>query len=185
MDKDLLRRLIEEGKSYGEIAKIVGKSKTTVSYWARKYNLKSKHTNIKNRQEKDCSLSRVCPMCKNTKLPKDYYKKRGKEGASTYCKECTNTQTTIRTKVFKRMAVEYKGGKCERCNYSKYIGALDFHHTNPEEKDFNIGKIRSKKLNKRVREELDKCELLCSNCHREVHEEMRLTTNNSQNSLIT
>lgn len=36
------------------------------------------------------------------------------------------------------MAVQYKGGKCCVCGYNKYLGALEFHHLNPNEKDFGI-----------------------------------------------
>ena len=67
------------------------------------------------------------------------------------------------------MAVAYKGGVCQCCKYNKYIGALEFHHINPDEKDFGIsvkGYTRSWENNKK---ELDKCVLVCSNCHREMH----------------
>jgi hypothetical protein len=36
------------------------------------------------------------------------------------------------------MAVVYKGGKCQCCGYNKYIGALEFHHVDPEQKDFGV-----------------------------------------------
>lgn len=63
--------------------------------------------------------------------------------------------------------VAYKGGKCEICGYSKCIQALEFHHLNPEEKDFNISSS-SKSLNE-LKKEIDKCILVCANCHREIH----------------
>ena len=63
--------------------------------------------------------------------------------------------------------VEYKGGKCEKCGYSKCVNALEFHHLDPNEKDFGIsGKTWSLE---RLKKEVDKCILLCSNCHREIH----------------
>lgn len=67
------------------------------------------------------------------------------------------------------MSVAYKGGKCQICGYSKYVGALEFHHIDPSQKDFGIaskGYTRSWDKNK---EELNKCVLVCSNCHREIH----------------
>ena len=70
------------------------------------------------------------------------------------------------------MAVEYKGGCCEKCGYKKYIGALEFHHLDPNEKDFGIadkGFIRSWD---KIKKELDKCILVCSNCHKEIHNEI-------------
>lgn len=67
----------------------------------------------------------------------------------------------------KEKLVEYKGGKCSVCGYSKYIGNLTFHHLNPEEKDFNIsGKSYSIEC---LKKEVDKCVLLCHICHGELH----------------
>lgn len=69
-------------------------------------------------------------------------------------------------------AISMKGGKCEKCRYDKNISALDFHHLNPEEKDFQLDlrHFSNNNLDK-LKLELDKCQLLCANCHREVHNE--------------
>lgn len=72
----------------------------------------------------------------------------------------------------KKRAIEYKGSKCVRCGYSKCPAALEFHHTDPSQKDFGIGAHGHTRAWKYVKIELDKCELLCSNCHREVHFEI-------------
>ena len=53
---------------------------------------------------------------------------------------------------------------------------MDLHHINPQEKDIDMFKFlkRTKCFNlEKIKEELDKCILLCANCHREVHEELR------------
>lgn len=71
----------------------------------------------------------------------------------------------------KETLVTYKGGKCEECGYSKSMRALQFHHTDPTQKDFGIGKRTVSDLNK-IFKELDKCRLLCSNCHLEEHERL-------------
>lgn len=63
--------------------------------------------------------------------------------------------------------IEEAGGKCVGCGYNTYRGALEFHHRNPEEKSFSIGKVR--KSIDEMREEIKKCDLLCSNCHAEHH----------------
>jgi 5-methylcytosine-specific restriction endonuclease McrA len=73
----------------------------------------------------------------------------------------------------KRQMVEYKGGECVRCGYKKYFGALEFHHLNPSEKDFNPSSLKRYKFDDRIKNELDKCILVCSNCHREIHHENR------------
>jgi len=67
------------------------------------------------------------------------------------------------------MAVEYKGGCCQVCGYDKYQGALEFHHKDPSEKDFSLSSKGHCKAWVKVKKELDKCVLVCSNCHREIH----------------
>lgn len=63
-----------------------------------------------------------------------------------------------------------RGEKCEICGYNKNIAALDFHHKNPKEKDFQIDarKFANCDLEK-LTDELNKCIILCANCHREIH----------------
>jgi len=68
----------------------------------------------------------------------------------------------------KKELVDYKGGSCEICGYNKSLRALQFHHTNPKEKDFNIGGTTT--FNEMVKKELDKCILVCANCHSEIHD---------------
>lgn len=72
----------------------------------------------------------------------------------------------------KDKAIEYKGGKCSRCNYDKCKEALEFHHTEPSHKDFGIAQKGATRSWERVKVELDKCILVCANCHREIHNGM-------------
>lgn len=72
----------------------------------------------------------------------------------------------------KEMSIEYKGGKCEKCGYNKCKGALEFHHLDPDTKDFGIGQKGYTRSWEKVKEELDKCIMVCANCHREIHEEL-------------
>ena len=74
----------------------------------------------------------------------------------------------------KREAVLYKGGKCAVCGikYNGENGAIfDFHHINPKEKDFNISTLfrNCSTIPDKIWKELDKCILVCSNCHRQIH----------------
>jgi len=68
----------------------------------------------------------------------------------------------------KRKYVEYKGGSCEICGYNKCIAGLTFHHRIESEKEFQISDGKTRPWDK-VKKELDKCMLLCSNCHNELH----------------
>ncbi len=83
------------------------------------------------------------------------------------CKKCRVDCVDRRRRLLKQKAVEYKGGSCIKCGYNSCISALEFHHTEPTEKDFAIsGMIRNWEITKL---ELDKCILVCCRCHREIH----------------
>ena len=69
----------------------------------------------------------------------------------------------------KELSVEYKGGKCNCCGYSKCSGALEFHHLDPNKKDFSIAAKGHCTAWEKVVKELDKCVMVCANCHREIH----------------
>lgn len=79
-----------------------------------------------------------------------------------------------RRKKVKLKAVQHLGGKCSRCGYQKYPELLEFHHKNPEEKDFSIAQKGHCRSWDRVRNEIEKCDLLCANCHREIHVEQKI-----------
>jgi predicted HNH restriction endonuclease len=68
----------------------------------------------------------------------------------------------------KLWAIRYKGGCCQKCGYDKCIGALDFHHIDPSTKEAGWTLMRKMSRENMVKE-LDKCILVCSNCHREIH----------------
>lgn len=66
--------------------------------------------------------------------------------------------------------IELKGGKCEMCGYDKNIAALEFHHLDPSMKSFQLdSRHLSNTTKEKILEEVDKCILVCSNCHRELH----------------
>lgn len=111
----------------------------------------------------------TCPICQKTFI--------NKQNNRYYCYDCIpesalpNKRQFYKGRAFKHMLVGYKGGKCEICGYNKCEGALEFHHINPEEKDIQISKWDfnyNQDINKYLAE-VDKCMLLCANCHREQH----------------
>ena len=108
-----------------------------------------------------------------------------KYGRSNRCKKCQSIiasdsykrnkhksypSSAERRREMKRLAVELKGGKCANCGI-EYNGEnaviFDFHHLDPTQKDFSISNKR--RLTDEVIAELNKCVLLCSNCHRMEH----------------
>jgi hypothetical protein len=86
------------------------------------------------------------------------------------CKKCRVDAVTKRRRVLKLKAVEYKGGKCQRCGYSKCVQALQFHHTD-DNKEFTIARKGVTRSWEKVKKEIDKCMLVCANCHAEIHAE--------------
>lgn len=79
-----------------------------------------------------------------------------------------------RRKKIKELAIEYKGGCCEKCGYNKYNEVLEFHHLDPTKKDFGIASDGHCKSWEKVKKELDKCIMVCANCHREIHVELKI-----------
>ena len=66
--------------------------------------------------------------------------------------------------------INYLGGECEICGYNKNIAALVFHHKNPEEKELRLDIRHISATNmETLYKEVDKCMLLCANCHAEIH----------------
>ena len=75
-----------------------------------------------------------------------------------------------RRKRLREMAREYKGGKCTICGYKKSQRALSFHHVNPKNKEFDLSSRGLTRSWERIKKEIDKCVLICANCHMEVHD---------------
>jgi hypothetical protein len=97
--------------------------------------------------------------CGNSFFPAKYGKN------ALMCKSCVSNRRRFALKL---KCVEYLGGKCIVCGYNSCVGALDFHHRDPKQKEFAISGRHCKSWEK-IKQELDKCDLLCSNCHREHH----------------
>ena len=84
----------------------------------------------------------------------------------------TNTYEYQKLRGLKRKfeLIELMGGCCQKCGYNKNISAFDFHHKDPTKKEYqlDIRKLANTTMVKLMKE-VEKCELLCSNCHRETH----------------
>lgn len=85
------------------------------------------------------------------------------------CLKCHTIYVHQKQRELKIRAVEYLGGKCYKCNCSGISAIFDFHHRDPETKEFSWGNKRTSNWDN-LKIELDKCDLLCSNCHRVVHD---------------
>ena len=79
-----------------------------------------------------------------------------------------------RRKEVRRKAILYKGGRCQKCGYDRCVEALEFHHLESSDKDFGISSKGYTRSWDKIREELEKCVLLCANCHPETHVRLQL-----------
>lgn len=110
-----------------------------------------------------------CPRCKKTKDRKldFYHKKNEKVKVSSYCKSCILETNAERRRAVKQQSIDYLGGCCSKCGYNKCNSALEFHHLDPNEKDIDY--LNQRMSFEKLKPELDKCILVCANCHREIH----------------
>lgn len=129
---------------------------------------------------------KFCFRCKTSKqIDKFCLRTLSKDGRSAYCRDCQKTYSAIwlknhrkqqtdyvreRNRKIKLIGIEYLGGKCARCGQQFPAYVYDFHHRNPKEKEGAPALLMHRTWEK-VKKELDKCALLCTNCHRIVHAE--------------
>lgn len=90
------------------------------------------------------------------------------------CIRCRTERVTKARQDLKRDLVTAKGSKCEECGYSKSIWAFEFHHIDPSLKEHSMGGLIRDRKRKLAFTELQKCQLLCGNCHAEAEEKMYL-----------
>lgn len=111
-------------------------------------------------------MIKICQLCGKEFETIKYGAKR------IYCFDCnpqnsSNSITLLRRKA-REIGVEKLGGKCKRCGIDKtYL--LDFHHRDPNEKDGELSDFSKGYDLTKFFQELEKCDLLCANCHREFH----------------
>lgn len=113
---------------------------------------------------------KVCTQCLTDKTEGEYYYKGKKSDGklASECKVCFNKRMMVRYEQRAAQIVAMKGGECLICGYDECPAALEFHHIDPTQKEFQISK-RWSMTDERIKSEIDKCVLLCSNCHRETH----------------
>ena len=119
-------------------------------------------------------MVKICKICEE-KFETDNFSR-------IYCYKCSGNSTrndnetrkhqkTILRRSMKMQAIKLLGGKCSICGYNKCIDALEFHHKNPKEKDFKIGAGNTISWDE-YKKEAQKCILVCSNCHKEIHSKL-------------
>lgn len=162
-----------QGLSHEAVCKQLNVSKNTVIKYLRQYNIISPKYDYKEitpellQQIQDYynEVKSCKKVCKEFHISFERLRKYIIFDKSKEKKLVHKPKDTA--KRYKQLLVEYKGGKCQICGYNKCVQAMDFHHIDPNIKSFQISG-GTKSLNK-LKQEVDKCILLCSNCHRELH----------------
>jgi len=127
-----------------------------------------------------------CTKCDTTKPVEDFHwKNKAKEIRNRVCKVCSTeyarsyyhagekvNQIARSYTNNKKIRQEFRDWKaqqeCKVCGEDA-AECLDLHHLDPNQKDFTIGNNIITHGRKKLWEEVDKCVVLCSNCHRKVH----------------
>jgi hypothetical protein len=189
MNKNLkapILKLLAEGQNYAAICKELNCSKATISYHAKNngmskaansetFNPKRIPTGYTGFISKDGITLYTCQYCSNiiSSVRKKYCDsdcQREHRFEQGLIKKWTNAQRVVSWRQrLKLRAVEYKGGECEICSYDKCPQSLQFHHKDPAEKEFSLSTKGIARSWDRVKKELDKCSLVCANCHGEIH----------------
>jgi DNA-binding transcriptional MerR regulator len=169
MNKQKLTEAVNAGLSFNEMAYRFCVSASTIRYWTKVYGLKTKRA---ERRSNSCSADgqrqQFCDLCKIALNEVNSYKKHKNGTRSNFCKKCQSIVTRVKRAETKKKCIDYKGGKCKNCGYIGFHEAFEFHHMDEGEKEKEVAKMLNCNWEKIVKE-LEKCDLLCSNCHRKEH----------------
>lgn len=168
-------KLRNEQKTYLEIQEITNYSMDLIKKVCKKHNLthldrlKFDKNHIVEKYKELKSIRKTALFFETTRDTIRKYIVINKDKLSDEEIKKLKSQHVINWRKRKKIElVNYKGGVCEICGYKKCVAALEFHHKDPKEKDFNISG-RSYSI-ERLKKEVDKCILVCGNCHTEIHE---------------
>lgn len=120
-----------------------------------------------NKFKEGLPLEKQCAQCGKIKHTyNDYYQSNGR--TRTICKDCVKENEKQRYAKRLKEFDEYKQTlSCKKCGENRYY-LFEFHHRDPSKKDFAISD-RTRTPSSQLIEEIEKCDVLCSNCHREWH----------------
>jgi len=164
--REQLEALIAEGLSHTVMAERLGVSPSTVKYWLARYGLRSVQARRREqgRRAREAGRAMVVMRCARHGQTEFWLEGRG----AYRCLACRRERVAERRRRVKEILVSEAGGSCRICGYSRSLAALHFHHLDPEEKRFGMGREGVTRSLAEMRAEARKCALLCANCHAEV-----------------
>lgn len=160
MDKVLLENYIKQGFTLKQLASTFQMSQTNLRYWIKKFGLKLVR-GAKGKKPKDFNFPRKC-KCGETNPNKFYGNK------TTVCAKCHNQNTLLLGRENRSYMLEKLGSHCINCGFDKWKASLDIHHVDPTKKDVSFSTARYWNRSK-IDKELEKCVILCRNCHAAYH----------------
>lgn len=166
LPREQLEPLVDAGMTIAQIAAEVGRTTTTVRVWLKRHGLRtaaSQHADAA-RDGRTAGVERMIMQC-----PSHGETAFALEGRGYYrCTHCRQERVARRRRRIKEILVEEAGGACCICGYQRYLGALQFHHVNPDQKRLGLSRAGVTLSIATLRDEATKCVLLCSNCHAEI-----------------
>jgi transposase len=164
-----LEPLVAAGMSIAEIAEALGRGKATVRHWLAKYGLRTsggvgRRSADSSRAAREAGLAEAMLVCPRHGQGEHVRDTRG----YFRCRRCRQEAVVRRRRRVKEILVEEAGGRCRLCGYDRCVAALEFHHLDPALKEFGVAQNGMARSIERLRAEVRKCVLLCSNCHAEV-----------------
>lgn len=170
--KKVLAPLVNEGLTVGQIAELVDRSPRTVHYWLTKHGLRTNGRRGRRpavprevvRRALQAGSRTVSGACRKHGQTVFVIESSGR----VRCRQCRMDRVADRRRKVKRILIKEAGGRCSRCGYDRFVGALHFHHLDPARKEFAVsGKGATFGIDV-LRQEAAKCIVLCANCHAEV-----------------
>lgn len=163
LSKEELGALASTDVSVTEMAEHLNRSVSTIRYWLRRHGVEAPDRRGRRLRCADGAKVAIFDCRRHG---------RGEfvlEGRGYYrCKRCRSAAVAKRRRTVKQQLVEEAGGACVLCGYSRWPGALHFHHLEPRGKEFHLAQGGYSRSIARSRNEMQKCVLLCANCHSEV-----------------
>ena len=156
--REALEALVDAGLSVRGIAGELDVSAATVRYWLRRHGLRTRLTAPRGDDGEDAAVVWQCRVHGWTR-----FHRAG--GGRLRCAACNAGTVMRRRREVKALLVAEHGGRCTRCGFDEYAGALQFHHVDAAEKAFEIGGRGLTRSLASLRAEAGKCVLLCANCH--------------------
>lgn len=160
------------GATIKELQEEFGISKSTVMARKKEWDLLGKSPNSLKRDPEPGT--KICKGC-GLELPLDSFPSNGytPKGTKKYRSKCGSCTTKERKsiKISKILEILNKNNKkleCIKCGYNKNYAALCFHHLDPSTKEFSISEA-SNLSQEKLEIEINKCDVLCHNCHMEEH----------------